>query len=833
MTLNARETLRGSLCASPRWADPESRRHLFEALAWELSADPPAIPDAPNAAADLLMDLALAADQSGDSGPGGALARGLSGLVEDLRELGLANGPALDAASQGFGLEAARGRWTGEPFPGLLPRESGQAPICFGRRAETRDLLRRLSDPGSPRLQVVVGMPGCGKSSLVRAGVQARLALGGLPGIPASREWLVSAFRPGSQGGDPFLAMTHGLINARIWASGMPGLDAPAEAAALKAHGAEALAGLLGRLLEGRSDAARWVIVIDPFEELFTLVEPDLAEELLETLVGGLRLPRLRILTTLRAEQIHRCLAHPALVAQLNRGAAYWIAPPSRSSLERMILGPINSLQLDPPVTIEPALVSRLLDDAGRSPGGLVLLADALQELHARAGPGGCLSLEVYRSERLDGPRSAIARRSERALARVGGGARAALASLFPQLLEVTDDGTAIRRRVPLRPLIREPDVAALVDALSAADTRLLRVRAGDSPMVELAHETLMQLWPALSHWIERRRETFRTRDQIVLEAKAWAALGHPTDQRWPHEMLEQARELFAEAGLLAGLESDPDVAEFLIPKPDWLQAELICSRIDAVRREEIGLRLARIGDPRPGVGVREATPSIAWCDLPAGEVLIETHGLVKVGPFRISAYPVTQAQFEAFLDAPDGFREARWWKDIERCDLVVGRLRRLCNYPATHVSWFDAVAFTRWLSARLDYPVRLPDEWEWQWAAQSARPGFVYPWGRDWRTDHANTEEGDIGRATAVGMYPLGRSAQGAYDLSGNTWEWCRNRYDNPGIRREDAQGSRTLRGGSWRVNRGFARADFRLDGLPDDRMPGASFRLVTTPRP
>ena len=160
-------------------------------------------------------------------------------------------------------------------------------------------------------------------------------------------------------------------------------------------------------------------------------------------------------------------------------------------------------------------------------------------------------------------------------------------------------------------------------------------------------------------------------------------------------------------------------------------------------------------------------------------------------------------------------------------------RPRRLGNYPATHVSWFDAVAFSRWLSARLGYPVRLPDEWEWQWAAQSARPGFIYPWGRDWRADHANTEECGLGRGTAVGLYPLGRTTQGVYDLAGNTWEWCRNRYDKPAIQGEDPRGPRTLRGGSWRVNRGFARADFRLDGLPDDRMSGAGFRLVTSEMP
>lgn len=64
---------------------------------------------------------------------------------------------------------------------------------------------------------------------------------------------------------------------------------------------------------------------------------------------------------------------------------------------------------------------------------------------------------------------------------------------------------------------------------------------------------------------------------------------------------------------------------------------------------------------------------------------------------------------------------------------------------------------------------MRLPNEWEWQWAAQSALPGFAYPWGREWREGVANTSEASIGRTTAAGMYPGGRSLQGVYDLSGN----------------------------------------------------------------
>ena len=346
---------------------------------------------------------------------------------------------------------------------------------------------------------------------------------------------------------------------------------------------------------------------------------------------------------------------------------------------------------------------------------------------------------------------------------------------------------------------------------------------------MEFVHETLLQEWPTLRQWIEHRHEALRTRTQVDIEARTWAALGYPPQLRWRHEILEPARTLLAQTGLLADLETHLDLASFLTPESEWLLSELMCSRVESVQREEIGLRLALIGDPRVGVGVAEGLPCIQWCQVPAGEVLIEGHGRFPVAPFRIAAYPVTQCQFQAFLNAADGFASPRWWEDLRQSPPVSGAMRRHGNYPATHVCWFEATAFCRWLSTRLGYDMRLPDEWQWQWAAQSARPGFFYPWGRDWRDGQANTDEGAVGRATAVGMYPYGRSAQGVYDLAGNTWEWCRNRFDKPKIVTADPNRSRVLRGGSWRVNQGFARADFRLDGLPEDRMGGSSFRLVT----
>jgi hypothetical protein len=825
MSNKLRQHLSESIARLSGWQDPDARRARFADLAWGLAAqDGASTAGSPREAAESLADLALAADPGGSVDRWGGAALGVQGLIEDLLELdvGVSLDPLVTQASR-----VHPRHWREDPYPGLLPLEHWQAPVYFGRRAETRALLRRLTDPDASRLQVISGVRGCGKSSLLRAGVRGWLAAAGLPRIPHAERWVVSTMFPAGYGGDPFLALAYGLGRALD----APAFDAPTEAASLKAQGAEALIGLLARALEGRPADTCWVLGIDQLEELFTLVEPDLEDEFLGMLLAALGQPRLRVLATLRADRLPHCCARPGLVPILNAGGLFVLGPPSRAGLKRMILGPLSTLEARPPVTVDQDLIGRLTADVEGHPDGLALMADALTELYTSGGPAGRLTLGMYRELRLEGFRDGLARRAELALERAGGGARSALGELFSHLVRVGDDGTASGRRADLARLASRPETRRLVESFADQDTRLVRVRQGERPTVELAHEALLQEWPILRHWVRGQREALGARSQIEREASAWVCSGRPPDLRWGAEALGPARSLLMERGLIQDLECNPDVADFLTPESEWLLAELSCSAVAPARREEIGLRLAQIGDPRPGAGLIDGTPAIQWCALPPGEVRVEGHGLFPVPAFRIAAFPVTQGQFEAFLDAEDGFVLPDWWEDLRRCVPVNGRLPRHGNYPATQVSWFDAMAFCRWLSARLGFPVRLPDEWEWQWAAQSARPGFVYPWGRDWREDHANTEETRLCRVTAVGLHLAGRSLQGVYDLAGNAWEWCRNRYDQPQVVGEDTVSPRVLRGGSWRVNRGFARSDFRLEGLPEDRMAGSGFRLVTVP--
>jgi hypothetical protein len=379
---------------------------------------------------------------------------------------------------------------------------------------------------------------------------------------------------------------------------------------------------------------------------------------------------------------------------------------------------------------------------------------------------------------------------------------------------------------------------------------------------VELAHETLLQHWPRLRAWCQRCGSHLSQRRQAEQAAQDWqksrekeldaAAAARSHLLRWGWERQKPALEAllllgheaaphdaeFRDAGIAAwrALEShlDEPLRGFLEPEPLLLLlAELAGDETTHQRREEIGLRLNQMGDPRRGVGLDDhGIPDIAWVDILEGEVTLETGQTIPVPPFRIARYPVTWSQYRAFRDAEDGYRDPRWWDGRDR-DNEPGALRwAFANYPAVNVSWCDAVAFCRWLTAKLglgrDAAVRLPTEWEWQWVAGAGAERREYPWGSKWLANRANSDASGIGRTVAVGLYPLGAPKPWpVLDLAGNVWEWCLNQYDHPEKTQLSGEGTRVLRGGSWNYDPGFCRAAHRGDRAPGHRFLIIGFRV------
>ncbi|MBN2090010.1 formylglycine-generating enzyme family protein, partial [candidate division KSB1 bacterium] len=167
----------------------------------------------------------------------------------------------------------------------------------------------------------------------------------------------------------------------------------------------------------------------------------------------------------------------------------------------------------------------------------------------------------------------------------------------------------------------------------------------------------------------------------------------------------------------------------------------------------------------------------------------------VKLSHFYMAKYPVTVGQFEGFIqeshcrtDADKGGGSYLWnGKKYElksginwRCD-VKGQIQKDKQHPVIHVSWNDAIAYSEWLSKKLNAKFRLPTEAEWEYAC---RAGTTTPFntGENLTTNQANyagnypyknfPKGRYIGHTTPVGNYPP--NAWGLYDMHGNVWEWC-----------------------------------------------------------
>ena len=265
------------------------------------------------------------------------------------------------------------------------------------------------------------------------------------------------------------------------------------------------------------------------------------------------------------------------------------------------------------------------------------------------------------------------------------------------------------------------------------------------------------------------------------------------------------------------------------------------------IQREQVALTLDRLGDPRHGVGAHPDHPNlpgIDWVEIPPGKIMLNKDGgeFSIEQPFLISRYPITNSQFQLFIDDPRGHGNRNWWQGFESAYAEPKDSRwPEGNHPRTDICWYQAMAFCRWLSAHLreqgliepGWSIRLPTEWEWQQAATGGQPHNTYPWGTGFDETRANTSEGGPERTTAVGLYRNGQSPQGVFDLAGNVWEWCINCYDNPAEFRLDESDARLLRGGGWDGPTAYAITTYRYYYHPGSRYGDVGFRVLCSPPP
>jgi formylglycine-generating enzyme required for sulfatase activity/energy-coupling factor transporter ATP-binding protein EcfA2 len=443
-----------------------------------------------------------------------------------------------------------------------------------------------------------------------------------------------------------------------------------------------------------------------------------------------------------------------------------------------------------------------------------------------------------------------------------------ALAALAYAMQAERGRGTTVARdwaEARLDRAISEGDPGAVLYLATSAS-----LLDGDEASVRFYHQLLQEYFAAR----EMRRR--------VADGEAFA-------QYWPHDrwwepsgweetailMLGMAANADALAERLATAnpivaarcltEGDPDVGhEARDGVVDALIGAMRDESVPPEARARAGRLLAELGDPRPGVGVREdGLPDIEWCEVPAGPFLMGSseddaeayddekpqHEL-SLPTYYVSRYPVTVAQFRVFVEETGYEVDERSLRDPD-------------NYPVRYVSWHDANAYCQWLTQHIldgssvseplrrllqdeGCRVRLPSEAEWGKAARGT-DGRRYPWGADPDPNRANYSDTGIGDTSAVGCFPGGVSPYGVEELSGNVWEWTRSLWGEdwgeptftyPYISadgREDINAGdevlRVLRGGAFDDSPSGVRCACRDGFSPDVRDYDLGFRVVVSP--
>jgi WD40 repeat protein len=419
------------------------------------------------------------------------------------------------------------------PYRGLEPFEPEHARYFFGRELLTEMLVERLR---RERFLAVLGASGSGKSSVVRAGVVPGLEQGKLPD---SETWPVRVMKPGQ---NPQEALSWALADMVSTARSGRAIDYTRLQETRQGiqerllHEESALHELVAEVVDGRKsptepDDRRVVVVIDQFEELFTLCPFEQRQRLIDTLLHAVGQPdgRTTVLLTLRADFVAQCTAYPDL-SDLISSHQVWVRAMNDAGLRAAIELPAWAMGM----RYEPGLVPLILADVGREPGALPLLEDALWGLFEYCREEDEV-IEVRKYREIGGVQGALAKRADDVYATLSGDGQEYTRRILLQLVEMRESWEPTRRQATLDELITAPEERAPVpekvrDSVDQVvrrltDARLLTttwdVETGRR-VVDISHEALIRGWPRLRDWLEENREDLLTRQRLREAAAEW-----------------------------------------------------------------------------------------------------------------------------------------------------------------------------------------------------------------------------------------------------------------------------------------------------------------------
>ncbi|MFC5824202.1 hypothetical protein [Nonomuraea insulae] len=383
------------------------------------------------------------------------------------------------------------------PYRGLAPFGPEDAPLFFGRERLIRQLRERLA--GSAFL-ALFGPSGAGKSSVLRAGLLPALSEAGAGGDGG--EWLVIFLTPGEQ---PLRRLSIQLANAQGIAAG------PVHEAL--AASPDAIPTLCAQMLSSGADGGHLAIIVDQFEETFTLCHDERERHgFVVALLAAAREPQVHVVLGVRADFYGHCALYPALVSALQDNQVL-IGPMEEDDLRAVITGPAQHAG----VKVDTELVDLIVDDARGQVGALSLVSHALLETW-RHRTGASLTVAAFRAT--GGLRGAISQTAERVHGELDPAGQGIARGVFLRLT-MPGDGTEDTRRRASRAELeasrRGWRTAEVLDTLIAA-----RLVVAEQSTVTIAHEALIRGWPRLRTWLEEDRERLNAQRRLAEAAAEW-----------------------------------------------------------------------------------------------------------------------------------------------------------------------------------------------------------------------------------------------------------------------------------------------------------------------
>ena len=782
------------------------------------------------------------------------------------------------------------------PYRGLRPLEAEDAGIFFGRDApviEALDQLRGLRETTPPRLLVILGASGSGKSSFLRAGVLPRLKRDDRHFLPLP---IIRPDRAAINGETGLLPVLEDAFKA---------VGIPTRRTKLRAaieSGASTLQPLLKTLADkatpsvldadAKPTTPTLVLSVDQGEELFLAEGQDEARAFLALLRDLLLMdaPTLIVVVTIRSDSY----AHLQEAKPLDgiRKIPFDLGPMPKGSYAEVIKGAAQRLAgTERPLEVEDALVDTLLTDieVGGAKDALPLLAFTLERLYVEEGGDGDLTVAKYRS--LGGITGSIEAAVERALKAADADpaipkdrvARLALLrrGLIPWLAGIDPDTGAPRRRVArlseipaeARPLIQHLVEQRLLATDVSKDT-------GENT-IEPAHEALLRQWSLLQGWLTEDAGLLAVLEGVKRASRDWAAnakntawLAHTTDRLAAAERLSARPDLAANLEptdheyLTACSKAEADAKRgkrLLLAGIYVLLVGVIAGLIGWINQSYIGeqwrwwtvthpymvsrvrphvLTAAHEQALKPGDSFKECeTDCPEMIVVPAGSFMMGSpptepgrytsedpqHTVTLSKPFAVSKYELTFADWDACVTGGG-------CNGYKPNDQGWGRGQQ----PVINVSWDDAQQYLAWFSLVTGKTYRLLSEAEYEYAARAGTT-TAYPWGDDIGKNNANCSgcgsQWDAKKTAPVGSFKP--NAFGVYDLVGNVFEWTEDCIHNnykgappdgsPWITGGDCS-NRVLRGGSW-DNIPLILRSANRNGYPaGDRSSGIGFRVGRT---